>query len=100
MGYGKLLISFVKYLPAIYWNYKRKSTKGWPALKTILDLIGGIFSLISGAISTENGLNIVKLALAILTLVYDIIILIQAFILYPNPTNDAKSEREESKPLV
>ena len=51
LGYGKMTMSLIKYFPAIYWNYKRKSTKGWPAAKIILDLVGGIFALISGSIS-------------------------------------------------
>jgi hypothetical protein len=44
MGYFKLSISFLKYLPQFYWNYKRKSTKGWSIANIILDLAGGTFS--------------------------------------------------------
>lgn len=44
MGYFKLTISFFKYLPQFYWNYKRKSTKGWSIANIILDLTGGTFS--------------------------------------------------------
>ena len=78
-------MSLIKYIPAIYWNYKRKSTKGWPALKMILDLVGGIFALVSGSISVENGLNIAKFGLALMTIVYDLIFLFQAFVLYRKP---------------
>lgn len=44
MGYMKLSISFLKYLPQFYWNYKRKSTEGWSIFNIILDLTGGLFS--------------------------------------------------------
>lgn len=44
MGYFKLSISFLKYLPQFYWNYKRKSTKGWSIANIILDLTGGTLS--------------------------------------------------------
>jgi len=44
MGYFKLSISFLKYLPQFYWNYKRKSTAGWSIFNIILDLTGGLFS--------------------------------------------------------
>lgn len=79
MGYCKLLISFIKYAPAVYWNYRMKTTKGWPTLKVILDIIGGVLSLLSGSVSTEDGINITKLCLAILTLLYDFIFLGQRY---------------------
>lgn len=44
MGYFKLSISFLKYLPQLYWNYQRKSTKGWSIANIILDLTGGLLS--------------------------------------------------------
>ena len=72
----------MKYSPAVYWNWKRKSTKGWSIFNIILDLIGGGFSLASGGISVENGLNITKLALALLTIVYDLIFVFQHYLLY------------------
>ena len=66
-------------MPAIYWNYKMKTTKGWPTSKVILDIIGGVLSLVSSGISVEGGLNIIKLALAILTLLYDFVFLLQRY---------------------
>jgi cystinosin len=86
MGYGKLVISFIKYIPAIYWNYQRKSTKGWPVLKVVMDFLGGALSLISGS-AVDNGLNIAKVGLGILTLFYNLIFMLQAFILYPSRKN-------------
>lgn len=44
MGYIKLAISTLKYLPQFYWNYKRKSTKGWSIFNILMDLTGGLFS--------------------------------------------------------
>ena len=44
MGYFKLAISNLKYLPQLYWNYVRKSTKGWSIFNIILDLTGGLLS--------------------------------------------------------
>lgn len=70
-------------MPAVYWNFKIKSTRGWPTIKIIMDVIGGTFSLASGSVSVSDGLNITKLCLAILTLVYDFIFLFQRFVLYP-----------------
>jgi cystinosin len=72
----------VKYTPAAYWNYKRKSTKGWSIFNIILDLVGAAFSIASGSLSISNGLNVTKMILALLTVVYDIIFVIQHYCLY------------------
>jgi cystinosin len=76
------VVSLTKYSPAVYWNYKRKSTKGWSIFNIILDLIGGAFSLMSGSISVSNGLNLTKLMLAFLTIFYDLIFVFQHYVLY------------------
>jgi hypothetical protein len=44
-----------------------------------MDLIGGIFSFASGGLSVEDGLNITKLALAILSIIYDLIFVAQHY---------------------
>lgn len=82
LGYGKLILSFIKYSPAVYWNCKRKSTKGWSIFNILLDLVGGAFSIASGGLSVENGLNLTKMALAILTVIYDLIFIIQHYVLF------------------
>lgn len=45
-GYGKAVITFVKYLPQVYLNWSRKSTVGWSIENVILDFTGGSFSLL------------------------------------------------------
>ena len=45
MGYCKAAITFVKYLPQVYLNWKRKSTVGWSLANVMLDLTGGLLSL-------------------------------------------------------
>lgn len=93
MGYSKLVVSFVKYSPAVYWNYKRKSTKGWSIFNILLDLVGASFSIASGSLSVSNGLNITKMALALLTIFYDLIFVFQHYVLYRKPRKkDAESE--------
>lgn len=84
IGYGKLLVSIVKYSPPVYWNYKRKSTKGWSNFRNFADFIGGIVCLISGFISISKGYNVTKIFLAILTIFYDVIFIFQHYVLYPH----------------
>ena len=93
LGYGKILLSFIKYNPPVYWNYKRKSTKGWSIFGILLDLVGASFSIASGSLSTSNGLNLTKMALAFLTVFYDIIFVFQHYVLYrERPESVGKGE--------
>ena len=46
MGYAKAAITFVKYCPQVYLNWKRKSTVGWSTENVLLDLTGGSLSLL------------------------------------------------------
>lgn len=50
MGYFKLAISNLKYLPQLYWNYKRKSTKGWSIFNILMDFTGGAGSFLQIAL--------------------------------------------------
>jgi hypothetical protein len=58
MGYFKISISFLKYLPQFYWNYKRKSTKGWSIANILLDLTGGTFSFAQMALEAIFGQDV------------------------------------------
>lgn len=44
----KLYISFAKYVPQAWINYKRKSTEGWTIGNILLDFSGGVLSLYVG----------------------------------------------------
>lgn len=87
MGYFKLSISFLKYLPQFYWNYQRKSTKGWSIANIILDLTGGLLSFAQMALEALFGqdvkINVVKLILGIMVVFYDIGFIVQHYCLYP-----------------
>eukprot|EP01119_Soliformovum_irregulare_P022585 TRINITY_DN7766_c0_g1_i2.p1 TRINITY_DN7766_c0_g1~~TRINITY_DN7766_c0_g1_i2.p1 ORF type:complete len:214 (+),score=28.46 TRINITY_DN7766_c0_g1_i2:52-693(+) len=41
----KLAISFIKYCPQVYLNFKRKSTVGWNIWNVLLDFTGGLLSV-------------------------------------------------------
>ena len=54
IAYIKLVISFIKYLPQAYMNYKRQSTVGWSIGNVLLDFTGGSFSIIQGRTPPVN----------------------------------------------
>ncbi|KAJ6232105.1 cystinosin [Anaeramoeba flamelloides] len=94
-GINNLLI-FFKYLPQVWLNYKKKKTVGFSIEAIILDLTGGLLSLLQlfmDAInkddySTFKGGNLAKFGLSLITLFYDTIFLIQHFVLYKERTHD------------
>lgn len=101
LGFTKAFISLIKYIPQVYMNYSNKSTKGWSIFNILLDFTGGSFSLIQNLIDQLSGcgkiivhddkylLNVVKYAVSIIAMFFDIIFMIQHYCLY------RKSEDEE-----
>lgn len=89
LGYCKLVISFIKYLPQAYLNFRRGSTVGWPIQNVLLDLTGGTGSFLQQFIDAYNhdnwGIftsNIPKLVLAIESVCFDLLFIFQHFFLY------------------
>lgn len=91
MGYEKAFITFVKYLPQLYLNWKRQSTVGWSITNILLDFTGGSFSFaqqgldsyLAGSFGPIFG-NIVKFLLAAFSIIFDILFMIQHYVLYRN----------------
>jgi len=105
MGWCKVFISLIKYIPQVISNYKRKSTIGWNIHNILLDFTGGAFSFGQNIIDsirdkfdvTSEGqpkaLNIAKFALSFISIFFDIIFMTQHYILY----KDSNSDLEERK---
>lgn len=101
-GYCKALITFVKYMPQVWLNYKRKSTEGWSITNIILDFVGGSFSILQDVIKAighgkspfaGGGFNIVKWMLGIMSVIFDLIFMFQHYVLYRHahtPKSDDK----------
>ena len=95
LGYVKVIVCFIKYIPQIRLIQKRKTTFGWSLTNVFLDLLGGVLSLIQNFVDTVYAcqlivvshkrtayLNLVKYFLSIITIFYDVIFLMQHFIFY------------------
>ena len=79
----------VKYIPQAWSNYQRKSTVGWSINQILLDVIGGVFSVAQLVIDSSlqsdwSGItgNPVKLGLGNVTIIFDVIFMVQHYILY------------------
>jgi cystinosin len=100
LGYVKLTTVFLKYIPQAWVNYKRKSTIGWSIYPILLDFSGGWLSLaqliIDSAMQKDwTGItgNPVKFGLGNITIVFDVIFLLQHYVLYRD--NKKRLEHDE-----
>ncbi|KAI1625771.1 PQ loop repeat-domain-containing protein [Exophiala viscosa] len=89
LGYVKLICTFVKYIPQVILNFNRKSTVGWSIEQILCDITGGVLSLIQLVIDASfqgdwSGItgNSLKLGLSNISIAFDIIFIVQHFILY------------------
>lgn len=87
LGYVKVSITLMKYLPQAYKNYRRKSTEGWNISTILLDLSGGILSFLQTFIdSLESGnygeFNAAKVCLGMISILFDGIFIVQHYFLY------------------
>ena len=107
MGWCKVFISLIKYIPQVISNFKRKSTIGWNIHNILLDFTGGAFSFGQNIVDSfrdefsvtsegqSKGLNIAKFALSFISMFFDIIFMVQHFILYRNSNSDLNDKKKE-----
>ena len=91
LSYVKLAITLVKYIPQAFMNFRNKSTKGWSIGNILLDLMGGLFSLLQMVLVAYNSADWTsltgdptKLWLAAVSMAFDGFFMIQHFLLYRN----------------
>ena len=96
LGWCKVVISLIKYIPQVVSNFRRRSTIGWNIHNILLDFTGGAFSFGQNIIDSfrdefsitsddqSKGLNIAKYALSIISMLFDIVFMVQNYILFKN----------------
>ncbi|KAJ5474299.1 hypothetical protein N7475_003865 [Penicillium sp. IBT 31633x] len=107
-SYIKLLITVVKYMPQVALNYKRQSTVGWNIGTILLDMAGGVLSMLQLVLDSSlqgdwSGItgNPVKLLLGNITIFFDAIFCVQHYILYRDPPDlKSASDLGEQSPLL
>ena len=99
-------MTVVKYVPQIMLNYQRKSTVGWSIIQILCDVSGGVLSIIQLVIDSSlqndwSGLtgNPAKFGLGNITIIFDVIFLVQHYILYRRPS-DAHHGGEDEQGLL
>jgi len=97
----KVAISVCKYTPQVWLNYKRQSTEGWNIVNVLLDFTGGLLSdaqLIFDAASANDWSAVVgnpgKLALGLLSMLFDVVFMVQHYCLYPGRSSPSHLGRQ------
>ncbi|XP_031562974.1 cystinosin homolog [Actinia tenebrosa] len=104
-GYLKLAVSFGTYTPQVWLNYHRKSTEGFHIGGVLLDFSGGVLSLLQMNIyciiehsNKQFTGNIPKMALSVVTLIFNIILISQHYVIYMgNPLPELRPQLTEEK---
>ncbi|KAI3474952.1 hypothetical protein Pfo_030263 [Paulownia fortunei] len=87
----QVVMTFIKYIPQAIFNFHRKSTSGFSIGNILLDFLGGVANNIQMAAqsidqhSWENWYgNLGKTMLALVTIFFDILFMVQHYVLYPS----------------
>ena len=99
LGYVKLLVTLVKYSPQVLVNWRNRSTSGWSIAQILLDFSGGLLSIAQlvidslrqGDWSGVTG-NPVKLLLGNVSMAYDVVFIVQHYVLYGEKEAEADGD--------
>lgn len=94
-SYVKVLLTLGKYVPQAVFNYRRKSTSGWCIQNILFDINGGCLSIIQMLLLAINYAdhryftnNLAKFGVGAISIMFDIIFLLQHYVLYPRSGTD------------
>ena len=112
LGYCKAFISLVKYSPQAWLNWRRQSTVGWSISNILLDLTGGLLSFTQQCLDSINAGdatpivgNVPKLLLALESVAFDVLFIVQHYCLYrgkgtPADDEDGQDEDDDEEEQV
>lgn len=102
LSYMKMVITLIKYLPQVRSNFQRQSTSGWNIWNVILDFTGGTLStaqLLLDCLDMNDfsGIygDIVKFGLGCVSIIFDIIFMVQHYILYSHNSYDDDDDDDD-----
>lgn len=108
LSFIKIAVTFIKYIPQTILNFTRKSTIGWSIENILFDFTGGALSIaqvmVDSSVSNDWTVitgNPVKFGLGSFSLIFDVIFMVQHYIIYPqhrsfksvDPSDTSENER-------
>jgi cystinosin len=108
LSFVKIGISLIKYIPQVILNVRRKSTTGWSIWNILLDFTGGCLSdlqlvLDCADMNDFSGItgNPAKFGLGFVSIIFDVIFMVQHYCLYPEVSSQVTMIRsEQEEPLL
>lgn len=95
LSYVKMGVTLSKYFPQAILNFKRKSTIGWSIGNVLLDATGGTMDIVQMILQAKNTAdwsafvgNPVKFGLGFVSIIFDVLFIIQHYVLYPHKESD------------
>lgn len=86
----QVIMTVIKYIPQVYMNCGRKSTDGFSIGNILLDLLGGLANygqMVVQSIDQDSWVNfygnIGKLLLSLVSVFFDVLFILQHYVLYP-----------------
>ncbi|DAZ98939.1 TPA: hypothetical protein N0F65_001378 [Lagenidium giganteum] len=105
LSWLKIVTTLFKCVPQVVLNYRRQSTVGWTIWGVMLDLIGGLLSVLQqliDSIATSDWSAItgdpVKFTLGMVSIAFDVIFAVQHYVLYAK--NNQAASKAEQVPLL
>ncbi|KAF9606099.1 hypothetical protein IFM89_023122 [Coptis chinensis] len=105
----QVFMTVIKYIPQAIMNFSRKSTVGWSIGNILLDLLGGVTNYGQMAMqSIDQGSwvnfygNIGKTLLSLVSIFFDLLFIVQHYLLYPSKKEKVSPEADEEStaPLI
>uniref|UniRef100_A0A915N5Q4 Cystinosin n=1 Tax=Meloidogyne javanica TaxID=6303 RepID=A0A915N5Q4_MELJA len=88
-------VTLSKYFPQAILNFKRKSTIGWSIGNVLLDATGGTMDIVQMILQAKNTAdwsafvgNPVKFGLGFVSIIFDVLFIIQHYVLYPHKVSN------------
>lgn len=84
----KLVCTFLRYTPQVVFNWRRQSTEGFAVETQLLDIVGGVVSVLQMYLQAYNSDNFgvfgnfAKFGLALVSIGFDLTLLFQHYVLY------------------
>jgi len=104
LSFVKILITLIKYIPQVILNFKRQSTVGWSIWNILLDFTGGTLSdlqlvLDCADLGDWTGItgNLAKFGLGFVSITFDVIFMLQHYVLFPHRGETRPISYEDTK---
>ncbi|KAK6742603.1 hypothetical protein RB195_010078 [Necator americanus] len=107
LSYIKMAVTLFKYIPQAILNFRRKSTVGWSIGNVLLDFTGGCLDILQMCLQCWNVAdftafygNPVKFGLGLVSSLFDILFIIQHYVLYPHRKDKDRDDVEQEEQLM